>query len=135
MLYSFTLTIPHNTLKNSPVEVEMLLTAGIVRAVYLQFPVGTRCTTHVIIEHEGHQYLPTNPDGDITSDGYVVPIENEDFHLELRQCKLKAKGWSTADTYDYNINIFISLERLPEVEPSAIAKGLSKLIQILGIKV
>src|SRR5487761_2804324 len=120
MFYSFTLHVPANTPTDSPIELDMELSVGTIRAVYIQFPIGTRALVHVSIQHEGTQFIPTNQDGDIVADGYTVPVEYQDFVLDKRSTMLRAIGWSEADTYDYDIVIFIALEDLPDIEPVGI---------------
>lgn len=102
MFYDFTLTVPKNTAATSPEEIRMQLTKGVIHRVEIDFPIGTRALVHVIVMRGGHQLFPTNPDGDMATDGHVIAW---DEHEELNDepLELVAKGWSTANTYDYDV--------------------------------
>lgn len=134
MFYDYTLTVTPDDSQDEPASVELKLTKGVIHRVELDFPIGTRSRVHVQIYRGGHQLFPTNPDGDIASDGHVVAWD-EHQELDDEPLTLVAKGWSTADTYSYDIAIRIGLLTREVISPfTGIMSTLRKVLSFLGGK-
>lgn len=132
MLYEYDLIVPANTAEAEAVEQRMKLTAGVIHRVEVQFPIGTRALIHVQIFRGGHQVWPTNLDGNIKADGYVVAWD-ENYELSAGDNELVAKGWSTADTYSYTVSVRVGILAKEAVNPWAhLAGALSKVLKFFG---
>ena len=133
MFYDYAITVPAKRTRREPVEQELELTKGVIHRVEVQFPIGCRALVHCVLEHEGHQYLPTNPDGNFASDGYVIPID-EYYELKAAPYKLKAVCWSEADTYTYDVNIRIGILAKEVLTPLAgIGGALKRFLKFVGV--
>jgi len=134
VFYDFTLTVPANTDYTTPIERRMRLTKGVIHRVEVDFPVGTRALVHVQIFRGGHQIFPTNPDGDMKTDGQVIAWDEHE-ELDDEPLELVAKGWSTANTYDYDIAIRIGLLSKEVIYPfTGLFGTLRKVLAFLGGK-
>lgn len=133
MFYDFTVTVPHNTSQENPVEQICPVTAGAVHRVSVQFPRGTYARVHIQIRYHEFQVWPTNPDGSLNADGY--PLEwDESYPIDTDPFEFKVIAWSTADTYDYDINIRFGILRTEDVEKqSGIMVALSKFLKLVGL--
>lgn len=132
MFYEYQITVPANTPQYDPVVSRLKIEPGIIEYAEIQFPVGTRCTVHVQVSYHGHQIWPTNRDGNITSDGYVVPL-NDPVEIDEPEFELVFTGWSTADTYDYDINVRLTVWRLDQIEQqSGLFTSLKKFLAKVG---
>lgn len=133
MLYEVDLDVPANTPEKTPVKGTIKLTKGIVNKVGVQFPIGTRATVHVRIYRGGHQVWPTNPDGDIKADGFVVEWD-EFYNIDDEPVDLTVMAWSTADTYQYTITTRVNLIS-PEIvgDYSSTMGYLKKFLRAMGV--
>jgi hypothetical protein len=135
MFYEFAITVPANTASSAPKEEDLKVTNGIIHRIEVQFPIGTRALTHCRLEHHSFSELPTNPSGDFATDGYTIPI---DEYLEFFSAPfvIKAVCWNDDDTYPHTLTIRIGiLESKRVIMFMNILKGLTKFLQLVGIKV
>lgn len=128
MFYAFNIPIAANTAAASPVTEDLKLTAGIITWVGIQFPSGCDGFAHCVLQHEGHQWLPTNPDDNFCSSGYVIPIAE---HYEIREDIniVKFVGWNLDDTYDHTVTVYVNILRAEDLEVDRYLKYL--LVQFL----
>lgn len=115
MIYSYAITIPANTSEADPVEQEIRLTAGLISHVEVEFPAGCAGLVHLRVMREGGHLWPTNPEGNLASDDYVIPW---DEHIELTSSpyRLQAVAWSDDDTYSHTLTLRINMLPLEVVE-------------------
>lgn len=133
MFYDFTLTVPANTAKSAPASETMKLTTGIIHRVEIQFPSGCLGAVHVYLEHEGHQFLPSNPDGSFASDGYTIPID-EHYEIKSGLTDMWVRGWSDAEDYDHTITVRVGILPLETVSPFVgIIGALRKFLKLVGV--
>uniref|UniRef100_A0A6M3M801 Uncharacterized protein n=1 Tax=viral metagenome TaxID=1070528 RepID=A0A6M3M801_9ZZZZ len=135
MFYEFAITVPANTTQASPKKQELELTHGIIQRIDVQFPIGTLALAHCRLEHHSFGHLPTNPTGSFATDGFIIPV---DEYLEFFSApyKIKAICWNDDDTYAHTVTIRISIMESKRVLMFMnILKGLTKLLQLMGIKV
>jgi len=108
MYYDFSFTIPANTLKKSPTELEVKLTSGVIHRVEIGFPSGCAGLVNLAIRKGLHQVWPTNPDGAFNTNDYTITI-NEFYPLTTAPYKLTLQGWSLDDTYPHTIEVRFAL--------------------------
>lgn len=134
MLYEYTLTVPANTAEADAVSQDLKLTKGVIHRVEVDFPIGTRGLVHVKIFRGANQVWPDNPDGDIATDGHPRAWD-EHYEVSDQPTTFTAKGWSTADTYDYDIRIAIGMLPKEVMSPlSGVVGALKKVLRFLGGK-
>lgn len=115
MYYDVSFTIPANTAKASPTELDVKLTYGVVHRVEIGFPSGCAGLAHLQIRRGGHQVWPTNPQGSFNTDGYTIPI-NDYYELFEEPYILTLVGWNLDDTYDHTLEVRFGVLP-PEVLP------------------
>jgi len=133
MFYSFRLTIPANTAKEQAQEKVCKLARGIIHYAEFEFPPGCAGLVHVYVLRGIHQVYPTNPDGDLSSDSYVIPVHDH-YPLLTPPYELKFCGWNEDDTYDHTITLRLGL--LPEeilAPPGALMAWLRRIARRLGL--
>lgn len=108
MNYDYALTIPPNTAKASPKELDMMLTHGYITQVSIMIP--RRCVglAHVVIMDALHQVWPTNPDSDFSGD-YMTIEWAEQYPLLAAPYRLTVKGWNKDDCYPHTITVRIAM--------------------------
>lgn len=133
MFYDFAITVPADTKEATPFSQELKLTAGVIQKVSLLFPPGPHGMVKVRIMDDGHQFLPTNPDGYFATDDEAVNID-EWYPLDAEPFSLRAVGYSPGTTYSHTISIRIGVLRPEEVEAqSGIMSALRKFLKMVGI--
>lgn len=114
MYYDFSFTIPADTAKSSPEELDVKLTHGVIHRVEIGFPRGCAGLVHLQIRRGLHQLWPTNPQGSFNTDGYIIPI-NEYYELFVEPYILTLVGWNLDDTYVHTLEVRIGI--LPSRAP------------------
>ena len=133
MFYDFAITVPANTAERSPVKQALKLTHGVIHGVEVQFPIGTRCRVHCKLLANGHQVWPTNPEGNLASDGFVVAWDDF-YELKRAPYQLRAVCWSTADTYAYDIAFRFAILPKETISPLAgVVGALKKFLKLVGV--
>ncbi len=102
MLFEYPLTIPANTARTAPAELDVPLSPGTVARADVQFPRGCVGLVHVQVWREEHQVWPVNLDGDISAEGLVVSWP-EDYDLDDEPFAFTLCGWNDDDTYPHTI--------------------------------
>lgn len=133
MFYDFAITVPANTLESAPVVQSLKLTAGVIQKVSILFPPGPHGMVKLRLRENGHQFLPTNPDGYFASDDEVLEID-EFYELTTEPYSLKAVGYSDGTTYNHTISVRIGILRPEEVERSSgLMMALKRFFKLVGI--
>ena len=133
MYYDFSFTIPANTAKASPEELEVKLTHGIVHRVEVGFPPGCAGLVSCVIKEGLHQHWPTNPDGAFNFDDYTISF-NEFLEFTRKPYTLTLQGWSEDDTYDHTIEVRIGVLPIDVLMPEeTFIQAFKKLLQRLRL--
>lgn len=114
MFYRYSLLVPANTPKTTPVHTTMYLTRGIIHQVEIAFPPGCAGLVHVAIFRFEHQAWPTNPDEQFAWDNISLVIRNEAFGLIDHPYNLSLRAWSEDDTFPHTIVCRIGV-KLPDL--------------------
>ena len=135
MFYSFQIPVAVGRTEANPVEEELNLTYGVIVWVGVQFPVGCAELVHCRLLHRRHQVWPSNINESLQSDGYTVPID-EHYRLDEPPFIFTAICWNDDDTYDHTVTVFVDiLESTLALLIVELAKGLSRFLKLVGIKV
>jgi len=135
MFYDYAIVVPANTLESAPVTQFLKLTRGIIHRVEVQFPIGTLALAHCRIFYHEHQAFPTNPDGDFSSDGYVIPIDDQ-YEIDSEPYDMKAVCWNLDDTYQHIITVRVGILRYEEIEKrSASAGAMQRFLKLMRVGV
>ena len=133
MFYDYAILVPAKTARRDAEPQDLELTKGVIHRIEVQFPIGCRALAHCVLEHEGHQFLPTNPDGNFASDGYVIPID-EYYELKTDPYKLKAICWNEDDTYPHVITIRVGILSKEVLTPLAgLGGALKRFLKFIGV--
>jgi hypothetical protein len=134
MLYVHALTIPANTAVGDPVTYDLKLTHGILHRVEVEFPPLCAGLAHLVVERFGSQLWPTNPDGDLASDGYTIAWD-EDYELTEAPYSIKLRGWNEDDTYPHTITLRVALASVSPMDAlTEMRYILRRLASLVGIK-
>lgn len=94
MFYIFSNTLTEDKTENSPFEVEMELTAGVIHQVDIVFQDGCNHQTFVQVFQGSHQLWPSNTQEELRGNATIVSFR--EFHeLTSGNTTLTAKIWST----------------------------------------
>lgn len=100
MFYSFDLPIPANTLKVTPVELEVNLTWGVITRVEIRFPPRNVGLSKVKILERRHQLWPTNLDEWFY--GNDETIKWDEYHeLFVMPAIFTLQGYNDDDTFPH----------------------------------
>lgn len=108
MFYDFSFTVPKNTAKKKPEELDVKLTSGIIHRVEIGFRAGPRNMVYIAIRKGLHQLWPTNPQGSFNSDNFTIVI-NEFYPLVGKPYILTLQGWSPGTYYDHIVEVRIGI--------------------------
>lgn len=126
MFYVYTLYVPANTPKTTPVTTTMHLTAGIVHQVELSFPPGCAALAHAAIYHFEHQVWPTNPEEDFAWDDYTITLPRQAHRMSSPPYDLSLRAWSEDDFFPHTITCRLAV-KIPE--PHRAGSWIAKLIK------
>jgi len=108
MIYRFLITVPAGTTKTNARETELKLSRGIVHQVFISFPPGPQGDAHLVLEREGHQVWPSNPEEDFAWDSYTFPFR--DFlPIESEPYSMYAKMWNDDNVNAYPIQVILCI--------------------------
>mgnify|MGYP001563722508 CR=1 FL=1 len=133
MFFSYNLALPANTPKTAPVEVEALLTHGIIHRVEIEFPAGCAGLVHVAVRRGLHQLWPLNPDGDLASDDWIIAWDEHQEVLE-EPYAVTLTGYNLDDIYPHTPIVRIGL--LPQSLQEAATRSASlveRLAKLIGL--
>lgn len=108
MFYDVSFTIPANTTKAAPTELDVKLTHGVVHRVEIGFPSGCAGLAHLQIRNALNQVWPTNPEGDFNTDDYTIPIDDY-YELFEEPYILTLVGWNLDDTYSHTLEVRLGI--------------------------
>ena len=131
--YEFDLTIPANTLAASPKELEVFLSAGMIKFVEVQIPWGCRGLVFSVVKRTLHQVWPSNSDGSHKgNDARIGWIDNYD--LTESPHSLTLYGWSPGTSYPHVITWRFQVTPAPvkEVRPAPKKKGILSALMNKG---
>ena len=135
MYYDFSVTIPANTAKVAATKTVLKLTNGIIHRVEIQFPAGCAGLAHCQISQALHQRYPTNPQGDFSSDDFIIGIDDS-LEFFAKPLELVATCWNTDDTYPHTLSIRIGLvESKAALLTIKVMTGMSKFLRLMGVKI
>jgi len=128
VLFEYPLTVPADTPEADPEPLEVLLCAGTVIRVDVQFPAGCSSMVYVSIWRSDHQVWPNNLDEAIAGDNAVVEWP-ESYDLDDDPRGFEVRGWSPGTTYPHVITFRFALLSLEEAQG---ARGLPAILRSLG---
>ena len=111
MFYSFDLTIPRLTTEADPATAVAEMNFGRIHRVEVQFPRGCYGLVHVRVLHALHPLWPSNPDGDLAGDGFVI-VWDDEFDFVQEPPFLTLQGWNDDDTYPHVITFRFGIDQL-----------------------
>jgi len=111
LIYEFTLTVPADTKKESPVTKRLKLTAGVITRMSWFWPIGTHQLGHLQVYEGKYQLWPSNPDGDLTGDGESYTFD--EYHVLKKPYVLMMKAWNDDDTYEHTVTLRFNIIRKP----------------------
>lgn len=133
MLYSYSISVPASTTKAVPSRTTLKLTAGVIHRIEIQFPGGCAGLVHVAIDRALHQVWPTNPAGDLSSDGYNIAW-NEHYEVAAGDNILVVRAWNDDDTYAHTIELRLGILPADVINPPSATEGaLSRFLKMVGM--
>jgi len=134
MLFTFSITAPANTPKDSPVTQTLKLRAGVITKIAVQIPAGHAALAHLAIKHGETTIIPWGDDQWLEGDDFD-PKWDEDILLPSEPAELTAVAWNEDDTYPHTFYIWIWIEREPLRLPVKLISDVLRLIQKLAWRV
>ena len=111
MVFSFNITTPKSTLKNSPLVTDLEISKGVIHKWYILFPEGHWAENHIQITKGGDPILPINSDG--TLEGNGSPFDGEEFiYIKSSPYILQAHTWNDDIYNDHTLYIRIFIKPL-----------------------
>ncbi len=133
MLFSIDITAPANTPATAPVEQEVQLPPGIIHRVHVQFPGGCVGLVHTRVMRGAHQVWPTNPAGDLSSDGRVIEWD-DDYELDAAPFALTLQVWNLDDFFNHTVTWrFAMREFAPTLQQLLEAQLAAQSLQTLEV--
>ena len=133
MFYDYSFTVPANTTKSAPRELEVYLPPGVIHRIEIGFPAGCAGLTHITMRHGLNQLWPTNADGDFNTDDYTIVI-NEHYRIITEPFILTLVGWNLDDTFDHTPEIRFGVLPAEVMEPEeTFIQAFKKLLRRLRI--
>ena len=123
MYFEYPVTVTAGTAKVDAVVEELLLAAGAITRVDVQFPAGCSGLVHASIWRHDHQLWPVNLDNDIAGEDAIVSWP-ESYDLEDEPFSVTVKVWAPTTTYDHTITFRFALLSLEEMQEARQAPGL-----------
>lgn len=134
MDYVYDLPIPANTPRESPEELELELTTGIVHLVEIGFPPGPADKVYVAVRQGLHQVWPTNPGGSYHWDDRVY-TRREHYPIGRDAPPLVLQGWSPGAKKPHTVQFSFSILPVEVMEPWRAQQGiLNTLLGFLGLR-
>lgn len=112
MHYSASLTVPAATPSASPVSTSLVLPAGILTHLEVNFPRGCARMTSIAIFDGATQLYPKTAGGAYCEDGYVVKINT--FQIFDSSKTLTIKGWAPATSYQHVVTVVAEVDTVEE---------------------
>lgn len=106
--YSFSITIPANTLERSKQETQLILSPGIIDQISIAFPPGCSALARIQIFERESQLFPQNKGGYYAWDNTILtfyPI----YTLTDKYPIFLARTWNLDEFYEHEINLMINI--------------------------
>lgn len=108
MFYAFSVPIPANTPSTAPVDVEAVLTYGVIDHVEVHIPAGCAGLTHLKILQGLHQVWPTNEDENFTGDSINL-VWGDAYELFEPPYTLTLRAWNLDEIYPHTLIVRFGL--------------------------
>jgi len=125
MTYSYSLTIPKQTSKDEPAQIEMKLTEGIIKQWEFEVPPGVNAVAGVRVMWGSFQLFPRNPESWLVSGGGILRYP-ENWHLEEEPYVLLFQGYNDSTRYSHTIQLRLT------ILPSRLARPELIIVAALG---
>jgi len=106
--YNFSITVPADTSKDSPIETELQLTRGVVTGGQIYFPYGCNNMVHLIICDANGQLYPANKQDTFNGNGVAIPLIGR-YVLDSEPYRLIAKAWSPGTFYNHTLTLTLNV--------------------------
>lgn len=132
MNFSYKITVPKETGKNTPEKLIVVLDNGIITQVNVIIPDGQKETTHVRMKYHETQLYPLNRGEWYQGDGSEIVFEDR-FPLVVVPYELKIEGYNESTLYDHAILFNFNILKPYELGWDAIpTEAMSRLNALLG---
>ena len=132
MFFCWDITIPKNTLEDTPYKKWLNVTKGVITRVDVKFPAGCHGMVNVRLFLENLQLVPLSEDEWITGDDETIPTETG-IELSDRPYKLKFVACSPDTDYDHVITVRIEVKEEESAGTLGLSRMVNKIIDALGL--
>jgi len=115
-VYEASLTVPANTPKDAPVQVDLEVEGDVATRVDLDYPAGCARMVGVACFYGIKQLWPSEVGQWFYADNYVVSFRPE-WDMPERRVKLTFKGISPGTSYSHTIGLRVHTADLPAAKP------------------
>lgn len=134
MDFVYDLTVPADTARATPAELEVDISAGVIVRAEIEIPPGPNGMVYAAVRQGLHQILPTNPDGFYHSDGRVYSSSPHKAH-HRGDSAVVIMGWSPGTTYDHTIQFRFEVQPEATAEPwREIVALMKRLLKVFGVR-
>ena len=131
MIFVHNISTLANTPQTDPQETLLPLGLGIIHRVDVGFPPGALGQVHVVIDRDGRQLYPSNPQGNWAWND--IYLQHPDFFpLEVEPFAVVARTWNDDTSFDHAVTLqFLILPReilLPPREETGIIARLGRVL-------
>jgi len=115
MYHKKAVTIPANTPKTSPIRERIILTAGVIQKVDIEFPAGCAGLVGARILHREFQLWPLTPGEYFVTDNFTITFPAR-FELNEEPFGLTVEAYNEDTAYDHTLSFrFAISEPEPDV--------------------
>ena len=133
MFYDFAITVPANTLANTPKVTRLKLTQGFITQVEVGFPPGCNGMVRARLTYGLHQVWPSNTEGYFGWDSFTVSYP-EFYPLDQAPYELVCETWSPGTTYAHTITVRVGLTRAQAIMAlNPLGRAIDRLMAALKI--
>lgn len=108
MIYTYSATIPKNTLVTAKHRTDLPLCRGIIHKIEVQFPVGCSGVLRAHINDALNQVWPTNGNSYFASDGHVISFD-ESYEMLIKPYLLTLWSWNISTEFSHEITVNIGI--------------------------
>jgi len=132
-VHEASLTVPANTPKDAPVQVDLEVEGDVVTKVDLHYPAGCHRMVGVTCFYGIKQLLPSEVGQWLYADDYVISLRPE-WDMPERRVKLTFKGISPGTNYSHTIGLRVHTADLPAAKPwKILADFIYILRRVMGL--
>jgi len=110
--YSASLTVVAATPALTPVTTNLVLPAGILRHIDINFPKGCARMTYITIYDGASLLYPKTASASYCEDGYTVKIDT--FQIFDASKTLTVKGWAPLTSYQHVVTVTAEVDTVEE---------------------